>query len=184
MTREFFISRERSRGASIVARVGGLADTVIDANDAALQADVATGFQFSPVDQATLEHALDRAALCYADKTLWQGSLTSSSFYYTESGVDGTPYGPGEPPANGSPFARMWTELRAQLDGRHLKGGRWDARIDARVRSLFARAPRVQRALRRGVFFGGDAAFGPKNTSPVPPSLMAIMLLRAARRAR
>jgi|JI10StandDraft_1071094.scaffolds.fasta_scaffold00610_21 hypothetical protein len=68
------------------------------------------------------------------DKTLWQGSLTSSSFYYTESGVDGTPYGPGEPPANGSPFARMWTELRAQLDGRHLKGGRWDARIDARAR--------------------------------------------------
>ncbi len=68
------------------------------------------------------------------DKTLWQGSLTSSSFYYTESGVDGTPYGPGEPQANGSPFARMWTELRAQLDGRHLKGGRWDARIDARAR--------------------------------------------------
>ncbi len=68
------------------------------------------------------------------DKTLWQGSLTSSSFYYTESGVDGTPYGPGEPPANGSPYARMWTELRAQLDGRHLKGGRWDARIDARAR--------------------------------------------------
>lgn len=68
------------------------------------------------------------------DKTLWQGSLTSSSFYYTESGVDGTPYGPGEPPANGSPYARMWTELRAQLDGRHLKGGRWDARVDARAR--------------------------------------------------
>ncbi|MBK7197290.1 MAG: hypothetical protein IPH80_32970 [Myxococcales bacterium] len=68
------------------------------------------------------------------DKTLWQGSLTSSSFYYTESGVDGTAYGPGEPPANGSPYARMWTELRAQLDGRHLKGGRWDARIDARAR--------------------------------------------------
>jgi starch synthase len=57
----------------IVARTGGLSDTVIDANDAALQADVATGFQFSPVDQPTLEHALDRAALCYADKTLWQG---------------------------------------------------------------------------------------------------------------
>ncbi len=29
------------------------------------------------------------------DKTLWQGSLTSSSFYYTESGVDGTAYGRG-----------------------------------------------------------------------------------------
>ena len=32
----------------IVARVGGLADTVIDANDAALSAGVATGVQFEP----------------------------------------------------------------------------------------------------------------------------------------
>ena len=36
----------------VVARTGGLADTVIDANDAALDAGVATGFQFSPVDAA------------------------------------------------------------------------------------------------------------------------------------
>ena len=34
----------------IVARVGGLADTVIDANEAALAAGVATGVQFSPPD--------------------------------------------------------------------------------------------------------------------------------------
>ena len=32
----------------VVARTGGLADTVIDANEAALRAGVATGFQFSP----------------------------------------------------------------------------------------------------------------------------------------
>lgn len=57
----------------VVARTGGLNDTVIDANDAALQAGVATGFQFSPVDQPALEHALTRAALCYADKALWRG---------------------------------------------------------------------------------------------------------------
>jgi starch synthase len=57
----------------VVARTGGLSDTVIDANDAALLANVATGFQFSPVDQATLEHALDRAALCYDDQALWRG---------------------------------------------------------------------------------------------------------------
>ena len=42
----------------VVARTGGLNDTVIDANDAGLQAGVATGFQFSPVDQPTLEHTL------------------------------------------------------------------------------------------------------------------------------
>ncbi len=57
----------------IVARTGGLSDTVIDANDAALQANVATGFQFSPVDQATLEHTLQRAADCYEDQLLWRG---------------------------------------------------------------------------------------------------------------
>ena len=69
------------------------------------------------------------------DATLWQGALTSSSFYYTESGVDGTPYLAGvDAPENGSPFSRMWTELRAQVDGRHLKGGRWDLRLDARAR--------------------------------------------------
>ena len=60
----------------VVARTGGLNDTVIDANDAALQAGVATGFQFSPVDQPTLEHALARAAHCYADQRLWRAMQT------------------------------------------------------------------------------------------------------------
>lgn len=57
----------------VVARTGGLNDTVIDANDAGLQASVATGFQFAPVDEATLEHALARAAECFADQKLWRG---------------------------------------------------------------------------------------------------------------
>jgi starch synthase len=57
----------------VVARTGGLNDTVIDANDAALQAGVATGFQFGPVDQPALEHALARAAECHADHRLWRG---------------------------------------------------------------------------------------------------------------
>jgi starch synthase len=45
----------------IVARVGGLADTVIDANEAAKAAGVATGFQFHPPSVEALAHALDRA---------------------------------------------------------------------------------------------------------------------------
>ena len=57
----------------VVARTGGLNDTVIDANDAALQAEAATGFQFAPVDQPTLEHTLQRAAECFADQALWRG---------------------------------------------------------------------------------------------------------------
>ncbi len=56
----------------VVARTGGLADTVIDANDAALNAGVATGFQFSPVDQPSLENALARAAACFEDKASWR----------------------------------------------------------------------------------------------------------------
>ena len=45
----------------IVARVGGLADTIIDANDAALAAQVATGVQFAPPDADQLAAALRRA---------------------------------------------------------------------------------------------------------------------------
>ncbi|HTR13676.1 MAG TPA: glycogen synthase GlgA [Roseiarcus sp.] len=45
----------------IVSRVGGLADTVIDANEAACSAGVATGIQFSPPSVEALAYALDRA---------------------------------------------------------------------------------------------------------------------------
>ena len=45
----------------IVSRVGGLADTVIDANEAALAAGVATGIQFAPPTVEALDHAIDRA---------------------------------------------------------------------------------------------------------------------------
>ena len=44
----------------IVARVGGLADTVIDANDVALAGGVGTGVQFAPVTRGALEIALER----------------------------------------------------------------------------------------------------------------------------
>jgi starch synthase len=56
----------------LVARVGGLADTIIDANDAALAAGAATGFQFAPVAAHALEAALARAALIYRDKATWR----------------------------------------------------------------------------------------------------------------
>lgn len=55
----------------VVARTGGLADTVIDANDAAVQVGCATGFQFSPVAAGTLADALDRACDAFADRTGW-----------------------------------------------------------------------------------------------------------------
>lgn len=55
----------------VVSRVGGLADTVIDANDAALSAGSATGIQFHPVDAVSLASALKRAQKLYGDRTAW-----------------------------------------------------------------------------------------------------------------
>lgn len=56
----------------VVARTGGLADTIIDANDAALGAGVATGIQFSPVDEPSLKNALARTAALYNNKPAWK----------------------------------------------------------------------------------------------------------------
>lgn len=56
----------------IVARVGGLADTVIDANQAAVLDGVATGFHFGPGSVAELETALERAFALHADRRLWR----------------------------------------------------------------------------------------------------------------
>jgi starch synthase len=54
-----------------VARVGGLADTVIDANEMALAAKCATGVQFAPVDADTLEVALRHTAELYSNRKVW-----------------------------------------------------------------------------------------------------------------
>jgi starch synthase len=56
----------------VVARVGGLADTVIDANPAALAAGVATGIQFAPVTIETLQLAIARTLALYRDPPAWQ----------------------------------------------------------------------------------------------------------------
>ena len=56
----------------IVARVGGLRDTIIDANDMALVSGVATGLQFSPPTTQTLAAALRRAMALFQDKPQWR----------------------------------------------------------------------------------------------------------------
>ncbi len=55
----------------LVGRTGGLADTVIDANEAALGPGVATGLQFSPINSANLQSSLERAARLYSNKSVW-----------------------------------------------------------------------------------------------------------------
>ena len=59
----------------VVARVGGLADTVVDANEMAIASGSATGIQFSPVTRDALEHALRRTAAIYEDKDDWAGMI-------------------------------------------------------------------------------------------------------------
>jgi starch synthase len=57
----------------VVARVGGLADTVIDAGPMAVAAGSATGVQFSPVNGPMLESAIRRATGLYRNKPVWRG---------------------------------------------------------------------------------------------------------------
>ncbi|MEP2532316.1 glycogen synthase GlgA [Shimia sp.] len=62
----------------IVSKTGGLADTVIDANEAALAAKCATGFNFAPVTSEKLGDALNRAMALYENKTHWQKSVRNA----------------------------------------------------------------------------------------------------------
>lgn len=55
----------------VVSRTGGLSETIIDANDAALSARVATGFQFHPVTAEGLRHAIRRACAAYRHRSHW-----------------------------------------------------------------------------------------------------------------
>src|SRR4029079_13091179 len=56
----------------VVAHVGGLADTIVDANEAAVAAGAATGFQFAPVDADGLAGGLRRAMALYRDRKAWR----------------------------------------------------------------------------------------------------------------
>ncbi|MFA7440944.1 MAG: glycogen synthase GlgA [Sphingomonadaceae bacterium] len=55
----------------VVARTGGLADTIIDANTAALAAGVATGLHFRAGDGAAFHAAIRRAAELFAMPKIW-----------------------------------------------------------------------------------------------------------------
>jgi starch synthase len=56
----------------LVSRVGGLADTVIDANEAAIEAGVATGIVFAPAEQWALRDAILRAVRLYDRPKVWR----------------------------------------------------------------------------------------------------------------
>jgi len=56
----------------LVARVGGLTDTVIDANEVALAAGTGTGVQFNPVTGDAFESALNRTFDLWRDRPAWK----------------------------------------------------------------------------------------------------------------
>lgn len=73
----------------VVARTGGLADTVIDANLAALAAGAATGIQFSGVTYPALADAISRAVALYAQPASWrslQRAGMQADFSWGQSG--------------------------------------------------------------------------------------------------
>ena len=56
----------------VVRRVGGLADTVVDADPLATKNDQATGFMFGPETSAALAQALDQAVKAWRQPALWR----------------------------------------------------------------------------------------------------------------
>ena len=72
-----------------VARTGGLADTVIDANLAASAAGVGTGLQFAGVNYRALAAAVSRVVALYRQPELWkaiQRNGMKADFSWTSSG--------------------------------------------------------------------------------------------------
>jgi starch synthase len=56
----------------VVARVGGLSDSIIDANEAALAAGTGSGVQFTPVTGEMLETAIMRLATLWREPSTWR----------------------------------------------------------------------------------------------------------------
>jgi hypothetical protein len=69
------------------------------------------------------------------ETTTFDGSFTSTTFYYRESGGDVQPLDDQNPPFfSASPVDRLFTDLRTQLDAKHISGSRADFRADVRGR--------------------------------------------------
>ena len=62
----------------LVRRVGGLADTVVDASDEAVRSQRATGFSFDAATPAALEAAVLRAVQAKRQSDLWHGLMRTA----------------------------------------------------------------------------------------------------------
>jgi starch synthase len=75
----------------VAARTGGLSDTIVDANEAALSMGAATGFLFDGVTPQGLARALRKAISVYADRKAWrslQEQGMKADFSWTRSGAN------------------------------------------------------------------------------------------------
>jgi starch synthase len=75
----------------IVRRVGGLADTVVDASDASVASGRATGFVFGEERPEALLAAVERALALYGDPPRWQGLVRTGmqqDFSWEKSALD------------------------------------------------------------------------------------------------
>jgi starch synthase len=76
----------------VVSRTGGLADTVIDANPAALAAGVATGIQMNAVNAGALSTAISRAVALYHRPKEWKRLQTNAMKADFSWGASGAAY--------------------------------------------------------------------------------------------
>lgn len=74
----------------VVSRTGGLSDTIIDANTAAIARSAATGVQFAPPTQDMLEDAIRRTCALYRDPGGWRrvqlNAMASDSSWRVSAG--------------------------------------------------------------------------------------------------
>jgi hypothetical protein len=121
----------------------GDADNDRDDRDESFKKQDLTGHDLGP--GAKKENSFERDRF-FVDKldttrteqgTLVQGSLTSTSFGYVErGGILAPPVPDGAPVPSASQHSRVFTDLRLQTDFRHIRGGRWEARVDVRGRAV------------------------------------------------
>lgn len=91
----------------LVSATGGLADTVIDANAAAINAGVATGFCFFPTDALAMRQSIERLCACFQDADLWHTLLRNAmrqSVSWERSGAE---------------YARLYDSLLVDNDADH-----------------------------------------------------------------
>lgn len=75
------------------------------------------------------------------DSTLWQGSFIETSFIHREAAGISAPLAGGAVGIENAAPLRWFTDLRTQLDARHISGKTWDARFDGRARLLNTYTP-------------------------------------------